>query len=167
MGTRAGDLDPGILVHLSRAGLDADRIDRLLQHGSGLAGMCGDNDMRGMLAARASGDPAAALAFEVYVHRLRKYVGAYHAVLGRLDAIAFTAGVGEHAPDVRAAALDGLEMWGIEVDPARNGERAAAPRVISPDGARVAVCVVPTDEELAIAEETAALLDGRRRDGEG
>jgi acetate kinase len=167
MGTRAGDLDPGILVHLSRAGLDADRIDRLLQHGSGLAGLCGDNDMRGVLAARASGDPAAALAFEVYAHRLRKYVGAYHAVLGRLDAIAFTAGVGEHSPDVRAAALDGLGMWGIEVDPARNGERVAGPRVISPDGARVAVCVVPTDEELAIAEETAALLDGGPRDGEG
>jgi len=158
MGTRGGDIDPSVLVHLHRAGgLTVDEIDDVLQHRGGLAGLCDDNDMRSVLARRAAGDPDATLAFDVYCHRLRRYVGAYHAVLGRLDAIAFTAGVGEHAAEVRAAALAGLGMWGIAVDPDRNATGAGA-RVVSPDGARVAVCVVPTDEERAIAEETAALL---------
>jgi acetate kinase len=160
MGTRPGDLDPGILTYLMRAGLDAATLDGLLQRDSGMAGLCGVNDMRAVEAARAGGDAAATLAFDVYIHRLRKYVGAYHAVLGRLDAVVFTAGVGENSASVRAAALDGLGMWGIEVDPARNaagGGRGGA-RLVSPNGARVAVCVVPTDEELAIAEETAQLL---------
>jgi acetate kinase len=160
MGTRPGDLDPGILSYLMRTGFDAAAVDRLLQRGSGLLGLCGVNDMRTLLAQRADGDPAAALAFGVYIHRLRRYIGAYHAALGRLDALVFTAGVGENSAPVRAAAVAGLEMWGIEVDPARNeagGGRGGA-RVVSPDGARVAVCVVPTDEELAIAEETVQLL---------
>jgi acetate kinase len=158
MGTRPGDLDPGILVYLMRHGYDTDAVDRLLQKRSGLAGLCGDNDLRTVLARRADGDPAAILAFDVYCYRIRKYVGAYHAVLGRLDAIAFTAGVGEHSPDVRAAALEGLAMWGIEIDPARNATDAA---VISPDAAPVAVCVVPTDEERAIADEARAVVEGR------
>jgi acetate kinase len=157
MGTRAGDLDPAVLLHLQRAGgMAVDEVDRLLQYQSGLIGLCGDNDMRAVLARRGTGDPAACLAFDVYCHRVRKYVGAYHAVLGRLDAIAFTGGVGEHASDVRAGCLAGLEGWGIAVDPARDG--GTGERVISPRGAAVAVCVVPTDEELAIAGEVAALL---------
>jgi acetate kinase len=153
MGTRSGDLDPAVLPHLHRAaGLGFDDLDDLLLHRSGLLGLSGHNDMRDVLAGRAAGAGPASLAFDVYCHRLRKYVGAYHAVLGRLDAITFTAGVGEHAAEVRAACLAGLELWGIAVDPARNGA-GAGPRVISPDGAAVAVCVVPTDEEVAIAEE--------------
>ena len=159
MGTRGGDLDPSILLHLHRAGgLDPDQIDDVLQHRSGLIGLCGDNDMRQVLARRDAGDPHATLAYEVYCHRIRKYVGAYHAVLGRLDAIAFTAGVGEHSPEVRGYALAGLDRWGIAVDPARNVADGGGARVISPDGSPVAVCVVPTDEELAIARETAELL---------
>jgi acetate kinase len=158
MGTRGGDLDPAVPVYLQRvAGLDVDQVGDLLEHHSGLAGLCGDNDMRGVLTRRAAGDADAALAFDVYCHRVRKYVGAYHAVLGRLDAITFTAGVGEHAAPVRAACLAGLSAWGIEVDPVRNAEGTGA-RVISPEGSRVAVCVVPTDEELAIALEAAALV---------
>jgi acetate kinase len=154
MGTRSGDLDPAVLLHLYRAGgLGTDELDELLEHRSGLAGLCGDNDMRAVLARRAAGDPDATLAFDVYCHRVRKYVGAYHAVLGRLDAIAFTAGVGEHAPEVRAASLAGLEMWRITVDPARNSAPGDGARLISPDGTAVAVCVVPTDEELAIADD--------------
>ncbi len=93
----------------------------------------------------------------MYCHRIRKYIGAYHAVLGRLDAIAFTAGVGEHAAPIRAESLAGLDPWGISVDPASNASGAAA-RVISPPDARVAVCVVPTDEEVAIAEDVARLV---------
>jgi acetate kinase len=86
---------------------------------SGLTGLCGANDIRDVLAGRAAGDEAAGVAFDVYCHRIRKYVGAYHAVLGRVDGIVFTAGVGEHTPEVRAASLEGLEMWGITVDAAQ------------------------------------------------
>jgi len=160
MGTRCGDLDPAVPGHLSRtAGLNQAAIDDLLWHRSGLAGLCGDSDMRTVLARRASDDPAAVLAFDVYCHRIRKYVGAYHAVLGRLDAIAFSAGVGEHAAEVRHAALAGLEHWGIAVDPDRNAAPGGNARLVSPEGAAVAVCVVPTDEELAIAVEVTELLD--------
>ena len=158
MGTRPGDLDAAVPDHLvAQAGMSTRDVDDLLQHHSGLAGLCGDNDMRAVLARRANGDPAASLAFDVYCHRIRKYVGAYHAVLGHLDAIVFTAGVGEHAPPVRAASLAGLEAWGIAVDAQRNTSGPAA-RVISPDGAPVPVWVVPTDEELAIASEVRTLL---------
>jgi acetate kinase len=160
MGTRSGDLDPAVLQHLHRtAGLGFDELDDLLLHRSGLLGLSGHNDMRDVLTLRASGDDRASLAFDVYCHRVRKYVGAYHAVLGRLDAITFTAGVGEHAAEVRAACLAGLRMWGIAVDPARNTS-GDGPRVISPPGAAVAVCVVPTDEEVAIAGEVRRTLDG-------
>ncbi|WP_432827216.1 acetate/propionate family kinase [Dactylosporangium sp. CA-092794] len=156
MGTRSGDLDPAVGGYLHRvAGLDFAAVDDTLQRHAGLLGLAGVNDMRALLERRAAGDPDATLAFEVYCHRIRKYVGAYHAVLGRLDAIVFTAGVGEHSPEVRAAALSGLDGWGIAVDEARN---AANEQVISPDGGRVTVCVVPTDEERSIAEQTAALL---------
>jgi acetate kinase len=159
MGTRCGDLDPAVPLFLQRAaGLAPAEVDDVLQHHGGLAGLCGDNDMRAVLARRAAGDPAAVLALDVYCHRLRKYVGAYHAVLGRLDAIAFTAGVGERTPQVRAAALAGLEHWGIRVDPERNLAPDREARRISPDDAPVAVLVVPTDEELAIAREVAELL---------
>jgi acetate kinase len=156
MGTRSGDVDPAVGAYLHRvAGMDFAAVDDTLQRHAGLLGLAGVNDMRTVLQRRAEGDEAAALAFDVYCHRIRKYVGAYHAVLGRLDAIVFTAGVGEHAPAVRAASLSGLQAWGIEVDEDRN---AANERIVSPDGARVAVCVVPTDEEYSIAEQTAALL---------
>ena len=155
MGTRCGDLDPAVTFHLARAGLEMAEIEDLYQHRSGLSGLCGDNDMRQVVARATAGEPAAGLALDVYCHRIRKYVGAYHAVLGRLDAIVFTAGVGEHSAVVRARSLAGLDPFGIAVDPGRN---AAGEPVISPDGARVAVCVVPTDEERAIAEEVRALL---------
>lgn len=160
MGTRSGDLDPAVVFHLHRvAGLAPDEIEELLNHRSGLLGLAGMNDMRELLAARAIGDESAVLAFDVYCHRITTYVGAYYALLGRVDAITFTAGVGEHSAEVRAAALAGLDRLGIVVDGARN--RAGAP-VISPEGAGVAVCVIPTDEEREIAAQTLATTSTAR-----
>ncbi|WP_422769414.1 acetate/propionate family kinase [Plantactinospora sp. WMMC1484] len=157
MGTRTGDIDPAVVFHLARAGLPLDRIEELYQHGSGLLGLSGENDMRGVLARAERGDEAAEHAVASYCYRIRKYVGAYQAVLGRLDAVVFTAGVGEHSPAVRSRSLAGLTALGITVDPSRNASGAPA-RVISPETGRVAVCVVPTDEERGIVEETAATI---------
>ncbi|PWI44179.1 acetate kinase [Streptomyces sp. ICBB 8177] len=159
MGTRSGDLDPAVIFHLTRvAGLSPDQVDTLLNKRSGLLGLCGDNDMREIGRRMAEGDEAARLAFEVYVHRLRKYVGAYCAVLGRVDAVAFTAGVGENSAAVREAALDGLEPLGIEIDAVRNAVRGSAERLVSTDTSRVAVAVVPTDEEREIAQQAYSLV---------
>ena len=162
MGTRSGDIDPAVVFHLSRVGAMAmDDIDALLNQRSGLLGLCGHNDMREVGRLMAEGDPDAHLAFDVYVHRLRKYVGAYLAVLGRVDAIAFTAGIGENSPAVRAAALRDLEPLGIELDPVRNAVRGHTARLVSAAGSRIAVAVVPTDEEREIAEETYSLVRQR------
>ncbi len=157
MGTRSGDIDPTVVFHLHRvAGLPIAEIERSLTRHAGLQGLTGENDVRAVLRRRAAGDPAATLAFDVYCRRIREHVGAYLAVLGRVDAITFTAGVGENSPDVRAASLSGLEALGIAIDPARN-ERAD--QVISPDGTPIAVCVIGTDEELEIATQARAALD--------
>ncbi|MEU3550439.1 acetate kinase [Streptomyces longwoodensis] len=159
MGTRSGDLDPAVIFHLARVGgMSMDEIDTLLNKRSGLFGLCGDNDMREIRRRIDEGDEAAALAFDIYVHRLKKYIGAYYAVLGTVDAVAFTAGVGENAAPVREAAVAGLEGLGLAVDPGRNAVRGDRPRIVSPDAARVAVAVVPTDEELEIATQTYALV---------
>jgi acetate kinase len=157
MGTRTGDIDPAVVFHLARAGLELAQIEDLFEHRGGLRGLCGDNDMRAIQRRVADGDPVARLALDVYCHRIRKYVGAYLAVLGRLDAIAFTAGVGEHSALVRQLSLSGLATLGVAIDPVRNAE-GPGERVISPDGASVQVCVVATDEERAIAQETAETL---------
>lgn len=155
MGTRSGDIDPAVTFHLRRvAGMGTDEIDALLNTRSGLVGLCGENDMREILRRIDEGDERARLAFDVYVHRLKKYIGAYYAVLGRVDAVAFTAGVGENAAAVREAALAGLEGLGLVVDGELNAVRSGEPRLISPEHARVAVAVVPTDEELEIARQT-------------
>ncbi|MGW1891065.1 acetate kinase [Streptomyces sp. NPDC002004] len=161
MGTRSGDIDAAVVFHLTRvAGMSEDDVDELLNKRSGLLGLCGDNDMREIRRRIDEGDEQARLAFDIYIHRLKKYIGAYYAVLGRVDAIAFTAGVGENAAPVREAAVAGLEELGIAVDGALNAVRADEPRLISPGGARVAVAVVPTDEELEIANQTYALVRG-------
>ncbi|MFF3765039.1 acetate kinase [Streptomyces sp. NPDC001922] len=159
MGTRSGDIDPAVIFHLSRVGgLSTDEIDDLLNKRSGLLGLCGDNDMREIGRRMGEGDVTAQLAFDVYVHRLRKYVGAYTAVLGRVDAIAFTAGVGENSAAVREAALRGLTALGVEVDAVRNAVRSPSARLISAAESRVAVAVVPTDEEMEIATQAYALV---------
>lgn len=164
MGTRSGDIDPAVTFHLERvAGMSTDEIDTLLNKKSGLVGLCGDNDMREIRRRIDEGDQRAALAFDIYIHRLKKYIGAYYAVLGKVDAVAFTAGVGENAAPVREAAVTGLEELGLAVDGELNAVRSDAPRLISPEYARVAVAVVPTDEELEIATQTYALV----RSGDG
>ncbi|WP_399889135.1 acetate kinase [Streptomyces sp. BBFR51] len=160
MGTRSGDMDPAVIFHLMRVGgMSADEIDTLLNKGSGLIGLCGDNDMREIRRRVDAGDERARLAFDIYIHRLKKYIGAYYAVLGRVDAVAFTAGVGENSAPVREAALAGLDGLGLAVDGELNAVRGDAARLISPAGARVAVAVVPTDEEMEIATQTYALVN--------
>ncbi|MDG4767614.1 acetate kinase [Solwaraspora sp. WMMD406] len=159
MGTRSGDLDPAVVFHLERvAGWSTTEVDRLLNQRSGLRGLCGAGDMREVLRRRDDGDPAARLAVDIYCARIRFYVGGYLALLGRLDAVAFTAGVGENAPAVRAGALAGLDGLGIAVDPDRNAGRGE--RMISPAGSPVQVWVVPTDEEYEIARQTRTVLAG-------
>lgn len=171
MGTRSGDLDPAIPFHLHRvAGLSIDDLDDLLNRRSGMLGLSGHSDMREVVGAASGGDAAATLALEVYLHRIRHYIGAYAAVLGGLDALVFTAGVGENSDVVRAGAVGGLEFLGISIDPVANEARpdgpnadranADAARVISPAGSPVAVLVVPTNEELEIARQTVGRLAG-------
>ena len=164
MGTRSGDVDPGLHAYLAReAGLSLDEIDTLLNKKSGVLGLSGVNDFRELEDRLEAGDAAARLAFDVVVHRLKHYVGAYLAILGGLDVLVFTAGVGENSTTVRAAVTEGLSELGITVEPARNAARSKQARVISPDGSRVVVAVVPTNEELAIARQTARLIgDGAR-----
>ena len=159
MGTRSGDVDPGLHTFLhNELGLSVGDIDNLLNKQSGLKGLAGVNDFRELEQRRSAGDASAQLAFEVYVHRLKHYVGAYLAALGSLDVLSFTAGVGENNPAVRAAVVEGLNGLGLSVDPERNEAHSRAARVISPDGSPVTVAVIPTNEELAIARETAQLL---------
>lgn len=158
MGTRSGDIDPGIVMHLRRsADLDVDGIDTLLNRRSGIKGLSGVTDFRELRRLVDDGDDDARLAFDVYVHRLRKYLGAYMIGLGRVDVVTFTAGVGENSPEVRAAALADLENYGIVLDEERNAVRSRDARVISADFSAVTVLVVPTNEELAIARAALAL----------
>ncbi|WP_425954986.1 acetate/propionate family kinase [Xylanimonas sp. McL0601] len=160
MGTRSGDLDPAIVFHLNRvAGLDVDQVDNLLNKQSGLKGIAGRNDMREVRSAAEAGDPAALLALAVYRHRLIKYVGAYAAVLGGIDVLTFTAGVGENSAPLRAEVVEALAFLGLAIDPAKNAVRSKEPRVVSPDGHQgPLVMVVPTNEELAIARQSMAAI---------
>jgi acetate kinase len=154
MGTRCGQLDPGVLLWLmDQKGMSADEITDLLYKRSGLKGLSGvSNDMRAL---RASDAPEAARAIEYFVYRIRRELGAMAAALGGLDALVFCGGIGEHADFVRAGVCEGMGWMGLSVDPQRN---AASETLISPDGAGVAVYVIPTDEEIVIARACAALL---------
>lgn len=159
MGTRSGDIDPSIYMYLhSAAGLSIAEIDTMLNKQSGVKGLCGDNDFRTIEERIARGDAAAQLALDVYVHRLRHYLGAYAFALGRLDVVVFTAGVGENSGFVRAAATSGLEHFGLHLDEGRNAPRSKQARIISTDRSPVTIMVVPTNEELAIAREAQKLV---------
>jgi acetate kinase len=159
MGTRSGDVDPAILPYLAtHAGLTLDELDAMLNRKSGLLGICGMNDMRDLHAARDKGDAKAQLAFEMLCHSIRKYIGAYYAVLGRVDALVFTAGIGENDSLTRAAICKDMENLGIAIDPALNAVRSGEARTISCESGKVRVLVIPTNEELAIAESTMKVL---------
>lgn len=152
MGTRSGDVDPGIISYLwRRAEMSVDDIDTLLNRHSGVLGLGGQMDFRDLHRRIESGDAEAQLAYDVYIHRLRKYIGAYLAVLGHTDVVTFTAGVGENDALVRRDALTGLAPLGIELDEHLNDSPAQGARRISADKSPTTVLVIPTNEELAIA----------------
>jgi acetate kinase len=163
MGTRAGDVDPGVLLQLNRCGdFDADRLDDLLNKRSGLKGLAGTNDMRELEKRAGAGDRECVLAIAMYVHRVRKYIGAYAVAMNGVDVIAFTAGVGEHSALVRRRCLEGLEFIGAVLDPPKNENvklSADAPIArLSAATSRVQLLAVRADEEFAIARQAAKAL---------
>ena len=158
MGTRSGDIDPGIFKFLSDKGYSIDEIDTLLNKQSGMGGMCGHTDMRDVEARIDAGDADARLAMDVYIHRLISYIGAYIAVLGGVDAVVFTAGIGENASLVRGEASKRLRHLGLVIDEEKNEVRAKEPRVISTPDSPVTILVVPTNEELAMAQDTLRVI---------
>jgi acetate kinase len=159
MGTRSGDIDPGIITYLSRtAEMSVEDIESMLNRRSGMLGLGGEIDFRVVHQRIESGDPAAQLAYDVYIHRLRKYIGAYLAVLGSADVITFTAGVGENDAAVRRDALSGMSALGVELDEELNAEPSRVPRRISAESSGTTVLVIPTDEELAIARACVCLV---------
>ncbi len=157
MGTRSGDVDPSVVSYLCRrAEMGADDVESMLNHRSGVLGLSGERDFRRLHEMIESGDSAAQLAYEVFIHRLRKYVGAYLAVLGHTDVVSFTAGIGENDAAVRWDALTGMAELGIVLDQGRNQSRkneAGSIARISVDDSPITVLVVPTNEELAIARD--------------
>ncbi|MEM1522951.1 MAG: acetate kinase, partial [Thermofilaceae archaeon] len=160
MGTRCGDIDPSIFYFLMKwEGLSADEVYDLLNRRSGLLGLSGiSNDVRVLLQASERGDERAAMALKVFAHRVKKYIGAYMAVMNGADAIVMTAGIGERSPAMRRMILEGLENMGIILDPVKNEQPEQHSGIISRDDSRVKVLVIPTNEELAIAEEALMVL---------
>lgn len=154
MGTRCGDIDPSVVFHLMRsAGMTVDEVDYLFNRESGMKALIGSNDMRHLDELIWAHDPMGMEAFDIYVTRLKHYIGAYMAELGGVDVIVFTAGIGENSPDIREGATRGLGELGIKLDPKRNAGRIKEPRIISAEESKVIVMVVPTNEELAIARQ--------------
>lgn len=159
MGTRSGDIDPSLLLFLGEhLDMSFKEIDQLLNKESGLKGLTGTNDLRSVLDKYHQNDPHAILAIEMYVYRIKKYIGAYMAALGALDAVIFTAGVGENSSVIREKVCDGLQVLGIAVDTAANTQRTGGIRRINSSNSRVMVMIVPTNEELEIAQQTSGLL---------
>jgi acetate kinase len=159
MGTRSGDIDPAIPFYLARAAeMSFADIDDLLNRQSGLKGICGYNDMREIHQQSEQGNTAAQRAITMYCYRIRKYIGAYIAVLGRVDAIVFTAGIGENAAFIRAQVCDGLGILGIDLDATKNGLSHGDALDIATAESAVRILVIPTDEEWEIAMQTRSLL---------
>jgi acetate kinase len=155
MGTRCGDLDPAIAFYLARRmGSSNEEMESLLNHQSGLKGICGANDMREILRLASGGNPRAQLAIDMFCYRIKKYLGAYFAVLGRVDAIVFTGGIGENAAAIRKQCCDDLAGLGIFVDDPKNEGSSDKLFEIQPDGCPIKILVIPTDEELEIARQT-------------
>ncbi len=159
MGTRSGDIDPGLHPYLRRElGWDVDRIDSELNKKSGMFGLTGKTDMRDIEAMMEAGDADAELAIRVYVHRLVSYIGAYTALLGGLDVLTFTAGVGENSSLIRGLVAERLRPFGVILDEEANQARSKDARIISTPDSRLIVMVVPTNEELAMAREVIATI---------
>jgi acetate kinase len=159
MGTRCGSIDPAIVPFMmDKKALNATEADNLMNKQSGLLGICGTNDMRDVHASRAKGDAKAQLAFDMVVWRVKKQIGAYMAVLGRVDAIVFTAGIGENDADLREGACKGMEALGIIIDVKENNVRKPGARAISTPESGVKVLIIPTNEELEIAQSTLQVL---------
>ena len=155
MGTRSGDIDPAIIFYLGRiTGLTQDQVESLLNKHSGLKGICGVNDMREIQKLAEEGEESARLAIEMYCYRIKKYIGAYYTVLGHVDALVFTAGIGENAADVRLRSCAGLAQIGIEMDKNKNTRKTNGVLEIHSDRSTVNILVIPTDEELEIAVQT-------------
>ncbi len=162
MGSRSGDVDPSLpFVLAGISGMSLKDIEILLNRESGLKGICGTNDMRDVISRMEAGDRRATIAIDVYAYRIRKYIGAYFAALERLDAVIFTAGIGENAPLIRDLCCRGLNRLGIAVDPKRNLTTGNGVREISPPGSEVKVLVIPTDEGLKIAQETQRIVESQ------
>ena len=157
MGTRSGDLDPAIVMYLAKQGLSLDEIDQSLNKNAGLMGMTGDSDLRDVLRRTNQNDAVAREALEVYALRAKQYVGAYIAQLGPIDALVFTAGVGENSSEMRERITDGLEHLGIALDSEKNQIRDKSERDVSRADSKVKILVIPTNEELEIAIQTAQL----------
>ena len=159
MGTRSGDLDPAILFYLARKNdLSIDDLDKLLNKQSGLKGICGSNDMREVENMAQNGDTKAQLALDMFAYRIKKYIGSYSAVVGKLDCIIFTGGIGENDIDTRERCCENLENLGIELDLIKNNQRAKEILDISAKNCKVKVLVIPTNEELEIAMQANSLL---------
>ena len=159
MGTRCGDMDPAIHFYLARAtGLDFDAIESLLNRESGLKGICGANDMREVHRLAEAGDARARLALDMYCYRIKKYIGAYYAVLGGVDAVVFTGGIGENDARVREQCCRGLQALGIAVDANKNVSAASGAFEIQAPTSRVSLLVIPTNEELEIARQTVGCI---------
>jgi len=160
MGTRSGDIDPAILFYLARTqGYTIDDLDKLLNKESGLKGICGNNDMREIGKMAQEGDEKAKLALEMFNYRIKKYIGSYSAVLGRVDCIIFTGGIGENDSDVRLNSCKDLLNLGIEIDEGVNNQRCSAITQISTANSPVKVLVIPTNEELEIALQTKEVIE--------
>ncbi len=159
MGTRSGDIDAGVLPYLAAtSGQSLETLDALLNRESGLKGVCGENDMRKVQRKAEAGDQRAQLAIEMYCYRIKHYIGAYFAVLGRVDALVFTGGVGENDASIRKLSCAGLDTFGIRIDDEKNASNAKKSREIQAANAPVKLLVIPSDEELEIARQTAALI---------
>ena len=160
MGTRSGDVDPALPFFLAEhLGMTLKDIDGLLNKESGLKGICGTNDMREVIGKKEAGDEQASIALEIYAYRIKKYIGAYFVALGGLDALIFTGGIGENAPYIREVSCQRLEKLGVEIDSGKNNQKGDGIREINTSGREVKVLVVPTNEELRIAQETKRVIE--------
>ncbi|MCL6259984.1 acetate kinase [Aquiflexum sp. TKW24L] len=161
MGTRSGDIDPSIIFHLiNERGFTSKEVNDILNKKSGLLGLCGFSDMRDVKQAIKDGKEDASLAYELYAYRIQKYIGTFTAALNGLDAIIFTAGIGENDSDMRAAVCQNMEFFGIYLDQEKNSKRSSDIREINTKGAKVKILIIPTNEELEIGQQTYELVKG-------